>query len=1031
MRKILINFLKTKIAPKAQRISDTNEELAQIESEYNETIDHASLVDSTRVEIEGLLKKISTIESDLRAIDTAPPVSVTPTRPSSSSKEAIEEPREGLTRLLSSMRSELEIKERQLQYHQKQLSFPGRKEELEALVKIEHENLLGQIDELNQLLLNGEKPSIFKWTRKLDLFTQSDGYGLMHYLAHYDVLQYVLPGMLENAAVIVNRELSGRFNEPQAKQAILQRLGEPDKSGLPPIQRALVNGSIGSFEFILELPNCKKGIFEVGPDRSNIFHQAMLQGVFQSLVPYIEDGLEQLVIDEEFVPRTGTARDHVKLMLTSENTKGYSPAKLAAYVASAPDFRYVFDSGVLKLNSGTTEQQLETYTASGRTISKTKASVTDLIRVGDKVITIPPEGANSSVAVSDVDTVEAKEDVDPVYQRIVQTPLTKEDQLLDFLFRGLSYLEPFVINLVDNGCVEIFDAILERQRTTKDFRLAKYIIQITEHVRHIKSLNADHPKFKEIISIYRKIFREYWPEITINDNNLKAHVQLKALAEEMDSHGGRVLGIPSDKLKDALGISESELALYNNDIFLAAQGKLFDQLAQSYESDVTAKAIVVDNPLLATPSPVKINVRKVVSSTVKRDALVDCPEVLEHISKTIEEVEAVPEPTARQRLAEVTGLNTRLRELDSPSGADGEDLVKIEISKHIELIFGLIVTLKDQPNNEDIKELYNEANPDAASPSDADVIKTVLLLATGMRVEPGLFLNFVNDATVDANGEEVTIETFMSELITHIGVARLAEHGCVNFEPEIAAIVIEALHGAGELTYNHLEYAMEVDNKGAIDIAMSTGTIKWEDALLLAFEMDNLKFLDRYVAITTLTALEIAEISKNLFPPMLDSLTTEALSIYEEAEDERIAHNSLNKKVAFVATLLNSKKTSNEQGISFDTTLLEKLVTVFDSFEDEGRTLDYVTIKQNLVFIAESLKPILAASSNSGSLGFFLENDFAEQLVTAATKSDLVDEIASPSGEVALPLGVLNIAPPPQSDVDLSGQQGTIEVIVN
>src|SRR5690606_7833327 len=130
------------------------------------------------------------------------------------------------------------------------------------------------------------------------------------------------------------------------------------------------------------------------------------------------------------------------------------------------------------------------------------------------------------------------------------------------------------------------------------------------------------------------------------------------------------------------------------------------------------------------------------------------------ISKIVEEVEAVPEPMTKQRLAEVTGLNTNLKELDSTSGADGEDLEKIAISKHIELIFDLIVTLKDQPDNEDIESLYNQANPNADSPSDVDVIKTILLLATGMRVEPGLFLNFVNDATVDAKGEEVTVESF-------------------------------------------------------------------------------------------------------------------------------------------------------------------------------------------------------------------------------------------------------------------------------
>ncbi len=749
----------------------------------------------------------------------------------------------------------------------------------------------------------------------------------------------------------------------------------------------------------------------------------MLKGVFQDLIPYIEGGLEKLVADEGFVPTSGTPTDHVKLMLTSENSKGYSPAKLAAYVASAPDFRYVFNSGVLKLNSSETENQLEIFAESGRVISRTKASTGDLVRVSDKVIYVSDPDSSPSVGPSDA-VESAAESRELIFERIVETPLKKEDLLLDFLFRGLRYLEPFVINLVDNGCVEIFDAILARQRITKDFTLAKYIIQITSHVRNIKSLEVDHPNFKEIISIYRKIFKEYWPEITINDNNLKAHDQLKALAQKMDSYGGKVLGIPANKLKEALGISESELLEHGGDIFSAAQNKFFDQLTQSYESDVVAKTMVMSNPLLATPSPVKINIREVVSSTVKKEALRDCPTVLEYISQTVEEVEAVVAPTDREKLDEVTGLNTSLRELDSPNGEGGADLVKIEISEHIKLIFNLIVELKDQPNNEDIRELYDQANP-LTSPTDADVVRTVLLLATGMRIEPGLFLNFVNDATYDVNGEEVTIEFFMGEFIAHIGIERLAAHGCVNFEVEIANIVIEALQRAGKLTCKHLDYAMEVDNQNAIDIAMSTGAIKWEDALLLAFEMDNLGFLDRYVEMTTLSTLEIAEISKNLFPPMLDSLSNESLSIYDTLEHETIAHSNLNKKVAFVATLLNSNKTSKDQGISFEITLLEKFISIFNSFEDEGRTLDYSTIKENLVFIAESLKPILATSDNASSVGFFLANDFAAQLVAAATiSSSLVDNLAPHV------VDVLDTAPPPIDTTDLSGNsQETTEVI--
>ena len=290
MRNILINFLNDRIAPHAKRISDANDEISHIESSYNSTIDHAGAIDTLIPEIKGLRKSMSAVEGELLAFETAPPIVSTPKKASASPKiEDDSRPMtkvEELTRALSSLKFDLEIKERQLSLHQKQLSFPERKEELEAFIQIEHEALQSEISELNKLILSGEKPSVFRWTKKLDLFNQADGYGFMHYLAHYDVLQYVLPVMLENSTIIANRELSGRYDEQQSQKAILQMLGETDKAGIPPIQRALVNGSIGTFRYILELPvSCKKGIFEVGLDRSNIFHQAMLKGVFQDLVP--------------------------------------------------------------------------------------------------------------------------------------------------------------------------------------------------------------------------------------------------------------------------------------------------------------------------------------------------------------------------------------------------------------------------------------------------------------------------------------------------------------------------------------------------------------------------------------------------------------------------------------------------------------------------------------------------------------------------------------------------------------------------
>ena len=977
MRKILIDFIRTHIAPHSQNISDAKNRISEIDTTFMESFDYERELHEAMEEITRFEEEIQRLHSELEAFQTGP-VNSTPVKTTSASDDiAPPSEIEIVEKNLLQIRSDLNFVQKRKEFCESQSILPDEKARLEEKIVAETQALTEEAENLNSLIFKGEKKSfVFSWVAKLDLFkSEAEGTNIFHYLAHYNILHLVLPSILENASLIVKRELGKTFNATDAKRAVLEKLGDTDSSGLPPLQRALIRDSEESFKYIMELPDCKKGFFKVGHEGSNIFHQVILKGHFQYLLPFIEDGLGQLAEDEGFTPPAGSVSDHVKLMLASENVKGYSPAKLAAYVASSEDFQYIFNSGILKLLSDKKEKQVETYSEE-RSISVKQATITDLIELADGPVTIPMNFDSPASASTD-----AADDVAPVIsKRLVEADLLKQDLLIDFLFEGNRNVEEFILAMVNNGCEDIFDLILARQRITGKFELAKYIIQITEQVRDIKSLEHDHVKFPEIISIYRKIFKEYWPQITLNDNNVKAYTQLEELAQQMDSQGGKVFGIPSDKLKEALDIPEAILLRHGGDIFEAAQSVFFDRVSDGYETDLAAKTIVKSTVGMSTPSPVRINIRDVVKSTVKKKALAKHPDILRYIESVVDSVEAVVVPSIKNQLEEVTGLNDSLDAFDKPS--DDDDEVKIEISRHLQLIFDEIKSLKDNPGNEHFLETYNKANPLG---TENNVDATILLLATGMRNDLGAFLNFVNDATVEVAGEVVTLEGFLTEYIAHASIDMFDDYGSINFEPAMAEIIAVALAKAGKLECKHLSFVMKVHNEGALDAAIRIGLesqlLTWEDILSLAFEKDNLiavpesgtpvlsKFLSKSIEISVLES-----IFANLIPALVSRLTQIAMIICDDAASEARVLKTLEARVEFVASLLNSEKVTDEQKIAFEDGALENFTQIFDTFADPGRTLDYNYTKKALVVIAEGLKPHLNNQK-------FIGTDFSALLV--------------------------------------------------
>ncbi len=1046
MKKILTDFFRDKIAPHSQVISDAKNRISEIDATFMESFDHTKALQEAQEDIASFEAKIQHLYRELEAFQTGPVSSTTVT--STPVKTKSKAPASDDIALLS----DIEIIEKDLQQTTRDLDFtrkrkesyefqaalPEERSELERLIAEKTTILEEAAKSLNNLIFEGEKKSfVFSWVAKLNLFeSNTDSANIFHYLAHYNILHLVLPSMLENASLIVKRELGKTFNATDAKRAVLEKLGNTDSSGLPPLQRALIRDSEESFKYIMELPDCKKGFFEVGHGGSNIFHQAILKGHFQYLLPFIEDRLEQLAQDEGFVPPAGSVSDHVKLMLASENIKGYSPAKLAAYVASSEDFQYIFNSGILKLSSSRKEKQVETC-SEDRVISTKQAAVADLLELEEGPITIPmdfvsttgstsdsPAGSSDAVAVDDVASVISK--------RLVEVDLLKQDVLIDFLFEGNRNVEKFILAMVNDGCEDIFDLILTRQRITGNFELAKYIIQITEQVRDIKSLERDHIKFPEIISIYRKIFKEYWPQITLNDNNVKAYTQLEELAQQMDSQGGKVFGIPSDKLKEALDIPEAVLSQYDGDIFQASQAIFFDRVSDGYELDLATKTLAKSTVGMNTPSPVRINIREIVNSTVKKKALAEHQDILRHIESTVDSVEAVVVPSIRSQLKETTGLNDSL-DVDKPSDDDDDcDEVKIEISEHLQLIFDEIKSLKDTPGNEHFLEIYDKANP---SVTENDVDTTILLLATGMRNDPEAFLNFVNNATVEVDGEVVTLEGFLAEYIEHASIDMFDNYGSINFEPAMAEIIAVALAKAGKLECKHLSFVMKVHNEGALDAAIRIGLesqlLTWEDILFLAFEKDNLiavpesgtsvlnKFLSESIETSALES-----IFANLIPALVSRLTQISMIICDDVASEARVLKTLEARVEFVASLLNSEKVADEQKIAFEDGALENFTQIFGTFADPGRTLDYNYTKKTLVVIAEGLKPHLNNQK-------FIGTDFsallvqyekpAEHQADSSTVADISDAV------VVMPMSSEPDAVPVSGDADAVDIDGTTE----
>lgn len=283
MKKILTDFISTHIAPHSQNISDAKNRISEIDATFMESFDYERELHEAMEEITRFEEEIQRLDSELEALQTGPvsstPVSSTPVKTTSASASASDDIAppseiEIVEKNLLQIRSDLNFVQKRKEFCESQSILPDEKARLEEKIVAETQTLTEEAEILNSLIFEGEKKSfVFSWVAKLNLFeSNAEGINIFHYLAHYNILHLVLPSMLENASLIVKRELGKTFNATDAKRAVLEKLGDTDSSGLPPLQRALIRDSEESFKYIMELLDCKKGFFEVGHEGSNIFH---------------------------------------------------------------------------------------------------------------------------------------------------------------------------------------------------------------------------------------------------------------------------------------------------------------------------------------------------------------------------------------------------------------------------------------------------------------------------------------------------------------------------------------------------------------------------------------------------------------------------------------------------------------------------------------------------------------------------------------------------------------------------------------
>lgn len=717
---------------------------------------------------------------------------------------------------------------------------------------------------------------------------------------------------------------------------------------LSEIQDVVVSGQKKSLGPINWRSSDPVGVFESIGSGNNIFHFLASHGLLRDILPSIESNIDPILAREKIdYQRAGyvSSKAFLAAKIAEGNAHGLAPVHLVAKEDNQ-DFNYLVSMrmplGLFKIN--TDGSNVMHHLARGVRFQERLKYITDNIEgliaaergeeVDGRALVLrlmdaqntrgfnPWQIALHCNAGSPETALAMKHLYDLGGIRAIGVPRVKINvEFIDRLFKSGNILD-FLKQSLHLGWLDLFESILVHQSEIRDYQFGKYVFQLIEEIRQFPEAN------EVVTNIYRMIFREYWPTITLADGNVDAHYQIQSLVEQKSVHG--FLGIDQEKLINAFGVSEEELTIHGTAI-AAVEARLLAECADSYQVVHKAKAVLREAALKKAgpvPSPVKISMQVLIEREIDKDSEVirSNPELLQ---KALAVAQMIDEGQAPQALPIpiTTDLDESMHELEYIEPAQ-QVLKVVEIAEYARAFVEFVRT------NESLSEYAQDTD-----------VTTILSICKNFGAEG--IEQAVEILQEDMCLQLYTVEQFCRQYFVSLSNIELDVVTSVDFEFVIAKALVDALASKGRLSLGMFESAFATDNQEVVSYGLEQLKATLDEA-----EWDQVYRWSTQHMCSVGLALYAREhvLDAGIFVQLKEA----SLSYFDSIESEQLNLGRLISIVGIIAKTLSGKDNSALDLEAEFTTSISAIVTTFGN---ERRLADYTELKGSLIALGRVMNP--------------------------------------------------------------------------
>lgn len=717
---------------------------------------------------------------------------------------------------------------------------------------------------------------------------------------------------------------------------------------LPELLDIIVNGQKKSFGPISWRSSDPIGLFESVGNGNNIFHFLANHGLMSYILPAIEANIESILAREKIdyqVAGYASSKAFLAAKMAETNVHGVTPIHLTAKEDNQ-DLDYLMSKhiplGLFKVN--TDGSNITHHLARGVKFHERLKYIIDNI---EHLIAVEQEGEVDGTALvlrlmatqnthgfspwqialcynaaSPETALAMKHLYDLGGIKAVGIPRVKIDvEFIDKLFKSGNILE-FLKQSLHLGWSDLFESILVRQSQTKDYQFGKYVFQLVEEIRKF-------PEENEVITnIYRMVFGEYWPTITLADGNIAAHRQILSLVEQKTVNG--FLGMDQEKLASVFNVSPEEFAIHGTAV-AAVEARLLAGCADSYQVVHKAKAALREKALQQegpVPSPVKIPMQVLIEQEIDRDseAIRSNPEL---VQKALAVAQMIDEGRVPQALPVpiTTDLDESMHELEYLEPVQ-QVLKVVEIAKYAEEFVKFVRThesLSEYAQDTDVGTIFSICKHFGAE----GIEQAVGILQEDMYLQP------------------YTVDVFCRQYFASLPDIELDAVTSVDFEVVIAKALIDILMSKGKFSLGLLEIAFVTDNQEVISYGVEQlkGTLAaagWDQVYIWSAEH------------MCSTGLALYAREHLLDTRIFVQLKSASLSYFDSIESEQLNLERLTGMIEIMTRILSGQDNSSlDSEAEFSTSV----GAIIGTFSNEKRLADYTGLKGNLIALGKVMNP--------------------------------------------------------------------------